>query len=168
MTEARSRKTQDTRTVTLGLHRTLDEYRNAFRQGGFRLEPDADGILEQVALSADPTEIRLALCTGSDLGFKSKFVQVRYDAIRARAKERHGYEPCPAEAGLALRLVPSAYPQLGEWLNLAMDPIVGKDGRSHGFSVRTTGAGVRSLGVYDGATPEDLWLNDNTFVFLIP
>ena len=107
------------KTITLGVYGSVKAYREALTKAGFQIGAWANDILNKTQVSQSQVQLDLVVLSVAELRFSKA---VRYDAICAKAKD-FGFELCPPEMGLALRL---AYPDqpYGEWLRIAMNPIV--------------------------------------------
>ncbi|MBI4692031.1 MAG: hypothetical protein HY773_01110 [Candidatus Terrybacteria bacterium] len=99
------------KTVTLGIHKSVDEYRKALEANGFKIGNWGDDILGKSAftVSSEETEVELVKMTVAELGFKDS--ATRKD-IYERAIE-FGLKLCPNEVGPALRLQYTDQPILG-------------------------------------------------------
>ena len=129
------------KTTTIGSRSSIEEYRQALNQPGFRYDSWARDIIEKTPIATEPQEVDLVLVSVAELGFTGL---TRYDIICRRAKEM-GLQFCPAEVGLALRLSYTEQP-MDEGLTAAMDPLADSDGRPS----------VCELARHD----DGLWLND--------
>lgn len=120
------------KTIRLGVHKNADEYRKAIKTVGGKISDWANDILGKPAFTVadQPMDIDLVVVTVAELGFPKG--AIRAD-IYKRAAE-FGLEPCPAEAGPALREQYMDQPN-DEWLRIAMKPIVGSNGDPRIFSV---------------------------------
>lgn len=114
------------KTIALGTGlKTADEFRGALNSNGFRIDGWGNDILGRPAFKASKTEIQVDLVNVSvaELGFKDG--ATRAD-IYKQALEL-GLELCPNEVGPQLRLQYKDQPK-GEWLLIAMEPIIDSDG----------------------------------------
>lgn len=149
------------KTVKLGVHKTLEAYKDALESNRFRIGDYARKILKGISVRETEMELDLVVATPAELGLANGGT---FDQICARATE-HGLEKCPAEVGPALRL---AYPDqpYGEWLRVAMEPETGPGGRLSVFDV-DRGRGERWLFTrwFD---PEGVWSPGRRFVFVRP
>jgi hypothetical protein len=102
-------------------------------------------------------EITLIRLTVADLGFSSSATT---DQIYARAQEL-GLELCPPDTGPNYRLKYQDQP-LGEWINIGMKPILGRDGPVV-FDLGRRGGGLWLGG--DWARPGSGWDPNDEFVF---
>ena len=132
------------KTILLGVHKNADEYRKAIKAAGGRISDWANDILGKPAFTVadQPMDIDLVVVTVAELGFPKG--ATRAD-IYKRAAEFE-LEPCPAEVGPALREQYMDQPN-GEWLRIAMEPIVDSYAAPNIFNVE-----------HDD---DDLWLNYN-------
>jgi len=148
------------KTIKLGTGlKTAEDFRCFLRVGGFRLSDWASDILGKPAFKVadEETEIDLVMVTVGELGFKKG---ARRDQIYERAKEL-GLELCPAEVGPQLRLQYQDQPD-GEWIIVAMEPIIASGGDPDVFSV-----GCRdSVWLHGGwGYPDRFWLAAFQWVF---
>jgi len=152
------------KTIKLGTgFKTADEFRRALRDGGFRISGWASDILGNPAfkVASEETEVDLIKVTVAELGFKEG---VRRDQIYERAKE-FGLELCPAEVGPQLRLRYKDQPN-GEWILVAMEPIIDSGGFPGLFSVVRF---VSKLWLRSGwGDPAFFWAADSRWVFCRP
>lgn len=88
------------KTISLGLYRSLQEYRKALKSGKCRLDAHMDEMLEKIEISPERLDLHLVVLSVAELGFRTF---TPYEAIRTRVKEV-GLRLFPAEAGPALRL----------------------------------------------------------------
>lgn len=149
------------KTIRLGIHKHADEYREAIKTAGGRISDWADDILGKSAFTVigQPTDIDLVIVTVAELGYEKG--ATRAD-IYKRAAE-FGLEPCPAEVGPALREQYMDQPK-GEWLLIAMEPILDSDGDPSIFAV---GRDAHDLCLYsDYGRPGSLWSPVYRWVFV--
>jgi len=116
VTEARDFVTW--KTVTLGLHKSPKDYRNAMEKEGYRIGYYTGQILNKTEVSQTEIQLDLVAVTVGELGFKDG---ARRDVFYVRAIDL-GLELCPAEVGPALRLLHKNQPH-GEWLRVGMEPL---------------------------------------------
>lgn len=128
------------KTLNLDHPQTAKAYRAALRANGCEIGTYADELLEKMKITGIETEARLVQVTVKDLGFKNS---ATYDEIVARAKEL-GLELCPAEVGPKLCLKYAGQPK-GEFLTIAMEPIVDWGGGALVFCVSRGSDGERWL-----------------------
>ncbi len=149
------------KTIRIGTGlRTVDDFRKALKEGGFRLSDWAEEILGKPAFTASETEteVDLMVVSVSELGFKDG--ATRRD-IYNRVQEL-GLSLCPAEVGLQLRLQYKDQPK-GEWLLVGMEPITDSDGNFFVFYVGCDDYGPwlsRNLG-----SPVSFWSAHSRWVF---
>ena len=142
--------------LTLG--KKIDK--NMLEKAGFIVGTYASQILEKVTFGKK-CEVELKVMSVSELGFKD---WTKYSDICTKIKEL-GYELCPAEVGLALRLAYEDQP-LGEWLHIAMEPLPDSDDDLGVFGL---GRGARGLYLSsDYGSPGALYGPDYRFVCLVP
>lgn len=146
------------KTVKLGTCKTPDEYRKALKKAGRRIGDWGDDILGRITCSKEEVDLDLVVLSVGDLGFNDG---ARYADICAKAQEL-GLKLCPAEVGPALRLQYGDQPK-DEWLRIAMEAMVDRDGGLGIFDV-DRGAGGLWL---DGncGRPDFVWSADDRFVF---
>ena len=121
------------KTIKLGTgFRTADDFRKALKGNGFNIGDWANDILGKPAfmVATEETEVDLVKVTVAELGFKKG---ARRNQIYERARDL-GLELCPPEVGPQLRLQYQDQPN-GEWILVAMEPIVDSDGAPFVFSV---------------------------------
>ncbi|MDP2855953.1 MAG: hypothetical protein Q8N90_02395 [bacterium] len=149
------------KTITLGVCKSIKDYREALIKANFRIGDWASDILNKIRVSQFQVQLDLVVRTVADLGFKEA---ARLDRIYAKAKEL-GLELCPPEVGPALRL---AYPDQphDEWLRIAMDPISDSGGPLRIFGV-VHGDDGQWLDSGSG-NPGGLWDSDDQFLFVLP
>ena len=147
------------KTIRLGGFKTPAEIEKALEDGGFKMSDWAKQILEKTPLSGNPSEINLVRMTVADLGFESSATT---EEIYARANEL-GLDLCPAEVGPQLRL---QYPDqpVGEWLRVAMEPILDSVGDLDIFDLGYDGVG-RWLRT-SGGRPGGGWNPEDPFLFV--
>ena len=111
--------------------------RKMLEKASFQVRIYASQILEKVTFGKK-REVELKVMSVAELGFKA---WTKYSDICAKIKEL-GYELCPAEVGPALRMAYKDQP-LGEWLRIAMEPLVDSGGVLNVFCL-----GRDSVGLY--------------------
>ena len=117
----------------------------------------------EFGLSRSPQEIQLALVSGKDLGFPFDS-QPSLRQLYERA-ESLGYALCPPEIGAQLRLHYTDQ-KIGEFLNVAMQPIRDYAGNLTIFSLGNGGAGLLLVG---NSGDPDLEISASVyFVFVRP
>ena len=128
------------KTIKLGTGlKTADDFRRALKDDGFNISDWASDILGKPAFKAadEDTEVDLVKVTVAELGFKNG---ARHNQIYERAKEL-GLGLCPPEVGPQLRLQYQDQPN-GEWILVAMEPIVDSDGNPKLFVVGHDDSGL--------------------------
>jgi hypothetical protein len=148
------------KTLTLGHPCSVKAYRTALLAQSYEIGSYASELLDKVQVAETETEARLVQVTIKDLGFKES---ATYNEIVARAKEL-GLDLCPAEVGPKLRLEYAGQPK-GEYLTVAMEPIVDSSGGRRVFCVDRNGSGERWLST-DCVSGDDRWSAGHRFVFL--
>ena len=152
------------RTIKLGTGlKTADDFRKALKDNGLNISEWANNTLRKPAftVASEETEVDLVKVTVAELGFKDG---ARRDQIYEKA-QKLGLELCPAEVGPQLRLQYQDQPN-GEWILVAMEPIVGSGGGPRVFSVGRRGS---ELWLYGGwGSPGGFWDADCQWVFCRP
>jgi len=149
------------KTIKLGTGlKTAGDFRRVLRDDGFNLSKWAFDILGKPAFTVAPkeTEVDLIKVTVGELGFKKG---ARQDQIYKRAKEL-GLELCLSEVGPQLRLQYKDQPN-GEWILVAMEPILDSDGDLGAFNVEHNGSGLWLSS--DFGNSYDFWRADIRWVF---
>jgi hypothetical protein len=108
------------KTVTIGIWRNANSYRDALDVAGMKIGDSADEIIGRPAFRYEQTErsIELVRVSLNDLGLAQG---VSLAEVYRRAAQA-GLELCPPELAIALRLSYRDQP-LGEFLNVAMEPV---------------------------------------------
>lgn len=150
--------------IALGTYQDIDDIRDALDRALMKIGLSANAILSspQFTFSAAQTEVTLVIASVADLGFGDEGASLAAIYARARAL---GLELCPAEAGPQLRLRYRNQP-VGEWLHIAMIPIVTDEGTAADFTVANGGAGLLLLG--GDAHPDRIMPAAIKFVFMLP
>ena len=149
------------RTIKLGTGlKTADDFRNALKREGMKVDDRADDLLGQKAFTASESEkvADLVVVSLAELGFKNR---AKREDIYKRAQEL-GLDLCPAEVGPQLRLQYKDQPK-GEWLLIAMEPITDSAGGLDVFGV-ARGGNDRWLSGGCGC-PADFWYGGHRWVF---
>jgi hypothetical protein len=153
-----ARETQVWKTITVGGSKGVNAVRKAMETTPCPIEigDDADEILGRPAFPfiKKPVELDLVVLSVFELGFGDQdarndvmlgaSVEVSLHDIYARALSL-GFELCPAEVGPALRLQYLDQP-LGEFLQIAMNPVARYTGELIRFRVAKAGFGLLLLG----------------------
>lgn len=145
--------------LQIGLLGSAKALLSALQDDDFKVSEYANQILNEVKIGKKITELELVMVTQADLGFTEG---TTFEKMIARAKE-HGMEECPAEVGPYLRLAYKDQPK-GEWLRVAMKPVIGSDGGLGVFSVGRDGAGLWLYAGWFG--PQDVWFPGARWVFV--
>ena len=151
------------KTIKLGTGlQNACEFREALKNGGFRIGDWGNDILGKPAFKVSPkeTSIELVQITVAELGFKD-------GATRKDIYERAislGLELCPNEVGPQLRLQYKDQPK-GEWLLIAMEPIAGSRGDLLVFDVVHRDDGLCLYG--DRGRPSFFWDGSYRWVFAL-
>ena len=152
------------KTIRLGTGlKSVDDFYKALKDGKFRFSDWASDILKKPAFKVadEETEIDLVKVTVAELGFKDG---ARRDQIGKRAEEL-GLELCPAEVGPQLRLQYPDQPN-GEWISVAIKPILDSDGRPRVFYVVCDDFGLRLDSRW--RYPDYVWNAGHQWVFCRP
>ena len=149
------------KTIKLGTLKTADEFRKALKDNGFNISDWANNILGRPAFTAATEEIEVDLVkvTVGELGFKKG---ARRDQIYDRAKEL-GLELCSPEVGTQLRLQYQDQPN-GEWILVAMEPIVDSGGDPRLFNVVRSDSELWLSSPW--GNPDDFWSAGHQWVFV--
>jgi hypothetical protein len=153
-----ARETQVWKTITVGGSKGVNTVRKAMETTPCPIEigDNADEILGRPAFPfiKKPVELDLVVLSVFELGFGDQdahndaelgaSVEVSLHDIYARALSL-GFELCPAEVGPALRLQYLDQP-LGEFLQIAMNPVARYTGELIRFRVAKAGFGLLLLG----------------------
>lgn len=153
------------KTVKLGLHKSADEYRQALKAKGNCVSDLANDILGEpaFAVAAEEREYDLVVVSNAELGYPDG-TMVKQTLVLDRAKEL-GLELCLAEVGPALREQYQNQP-VGEWLQVAMEPIADSGGRLHVFHIVRLDRDLWLLASDDH--PARLWRAHDRCVFVRP
>lgn len=143
-------------SLTLGT--SVAHYLTAFKKKGIQVSGYTDELLGVMPKTTGVVD-DLVIVTVADLGFTT-YTTTR--ELYARATER-GYELCPAEVGPALRLAYDDQPK-GEWLYIAMEPLLGSGRGPRVFAVERRDDGGQWLGTH-WTDPESQWSLDCRLVF---
>jgi hypothetical protein len=149
--------------ITLGRYRGVNALREALDAARVRIGDMADEILGRPAFSFStiPVTVDLVMLSPKDLGFAHA---ASFAEIDQRAAQ-HGLELCPAEVGPLLRLAYLDQP-VGEFLRIAMKPVMTWGGTPVGLTVANGGTGPVLIG---GESRADLSFAPATkFVFMRP
>jgi hypothetical protein len=151
------------RRLTLGAHRSVDRVRQALEAARVRIGESADEILGRPAFLFSQTrkDVDLVIVRVSELGFVRP---APLSDVHRRANDL-GLELCPAEVAPLLRLEYANQP-LGEFLNIAMQPIATYGGELTTLSIANAGTGLLLIG---GEARADLTVHPQaSFVFVRP
>ncbi len=152
------------RTITLGIYKGVDAYRDALDLARIRIGDSADEILGRPAFpyARTKTDVELAVLSGAELGVAEPESSLADVYKRAR---QVGLELCPAEVGPQLRLDYRDQP-LGETLDIAMEPVTGYSGDPRILTLVNWGTGLALIG-RDGRS-ESMVPRISRFVFALP
>jgi hypothetical protein len=152
------------RTVSLGLHRSVDAFRSAFDQAHVAVGDSADEVLGRPAFTFAQArqDLSVVVVSVAALGFSETGAAL--SDIHARGLEL-GLALCPEEVGPQLRLQYLHQP-VGEFLHIAMRPLRTFGGAPVDFTLANGGTGPALLG---GEAEPDLVIPGNVrFVFARP
>jgi hypothetical protein len=151
------------RTVTLGIHKGVDAYRNALDAAKIKIGDAADEILGRPAFPyvTSKTEVQLALVSAPELGVD---IQSKLSDIYRLAK-RFGLTLCPGEVGPQLRLDYRDQP-VGEVIDIAMEPVATYYGDPTILSLMNFGQGLALIGG-DGRS-DVIVTRTKRFIFALP
>lgn len=161
--EQKSTKTWSTwKTIQLGTGlQTANDFRKAVKKAGVKIGDWANDTLGKPALmvAESVTEVELVVASVAELGFKDR-ATCKDIYVRAQGL---GLDLCPPEVGPQLRLQYMDQPK-GEWLIIAMEPIV----------VSASFLGLFNVGRDDderwlsasSGDPGSVWNGCSRFVFL--
>jgi hypothetical protein len=149
------------RTVALGAQPGVVRLREALQTPPFSLGDAASEIVGK-SLGGAREVVGLVVLSVSEIGFDENGATLA--DVHARARQL-GFRLCPPEVGPALRLAYRDQP-VGEFLHIAMKPIVARSGEPLDFTVGNGGAGLALMG---GEAAPDLVVSWTTrFVFVVP
>jgi hypothetical protein len=131
------------KTISLGTYTSHIEMFDALDEAGVHIGDLADGVLHRpgFTLSKVKMDVQLVVLSASDLGFRGREPLA---SLYARAR-RLGYELCSPEVAVQLRLQYRDQP-VGEFLDIAMDPIATYERKLVGLSLGNGGAGLMLVG----------------------
>ncbi len=152
------------RTVSLGLHRSVGAFRNAFDKAHVAIGDSADEILGRPAFAFAQArqDLDLVVVSVTALGFGEAGAPLADVHARGLAL---GLALCPEEVGPQLRLQYLHQP-VGEFLHVAMKPLRTYGGMPVDFTLANGGAGPALLG--GEATPDLVIPGTVRFVFARP
>jgi hypothetical protein len=152
------------RTITLGIYKGVDAYRDAMDSARIKIGVSADEILGRPAFpyAKMKTDVKLAVLSAAELGVESDEASLLEVYERAR---RAGLELCPAEVGPQLRLAYRNQP-LREALDIAMEPVATYSGDPTILTLANWGTGLILIG-RDGRS-ESTVNRISRFVFALP
>jgi hypothetical protein len=163
LAQANSPRFNAWQTLTLGIHKGVNAYRNALEAAKIKIGDAANEILGRPAFAyvTSRTEVQLALVSASNLGVESASSLAD---VYKRAKEL-GLTLCPAEVGPQLRLEYRDQP-VGETLDIAMEPVATYSGELTVLALVNFGSGLALIGG-DGRSGAVV-LPTRRFVFALP
>jgi hypothetical protein len=131
------------KTISLGTYTSRIAMFDALDRSHIHIGDLAEEVLHRPAftISKDKMEVQLVVLSVKQLSSRK---QSSLGAIFARARKL-GYELCPPEVAVQLRLQYDDQP-IGEFLDIAMEPIATYEGELVGLSVISGGAGLLLVG----------------------
>lgn len=151
------------KTIKLGTGlKTAAGFRKALKKADCYIGDWGNNILGEPAFTAagEEKDVELVVVSVTQLGYKD--CATRKD-IYDRAKEL-GLDRCPAEVGPQLRLQYNDQ-RKGEWLLIAMEPIVDSNGDPDIFAVGCSSESERCLYARNGC-PDFVWNATLPWVFM--
>jgi hypothetical protein len=149
------------KTVTLGTQPGVIRLREALQTPPFALGDAANEMVGK-SLGGVRETVGLVVLSASEMGFDEHGATLA--DILARARQL-GFSLCPAEVGPALRLAYRDQP-VGEFLHIAMKPLVARSGEPRDFTVGNAGTGLLLLG--GDAAPSLVVSWTTRFVLVVP
>jgi hypothetical protein len=131
------------KTISLGTFTSTNVMFNALDDRDIHIGDLADEILHRPAFTISKVKMDTELVVLS-VNQLSSGKPSSFRAIFARAR-KFGYELCPPEVAVQLRLQYNDQP-IGEFLDIAMEPIATYEGALVGLSVGNGGAGLMLVG----------------------
>lgn len=148
------------KTIMLGLEESPEDYLKALEEADVSIGERFICVVNNVSVSSEPVELDLIAVSVADLGSKNGTKRSKI----CEAGIALGFELCPAEAALALRLGYEEQP-CGESLHMAMESLVDSTGAKYVFEVDRTVFPWIDAG--DG-NPNRYYEPDDRFVFVKP
>ncbi len=148
------------RRVRLGRCQTASAYHTALLEGGFKIGPFSEDLLDKTPISLDQIDVELISLSVDELGFPNGTTY----GESCKKGIGLGLNLSPGELGAALRLDYHNQPR-GEFLRLAMTPILHTNGKPGIFWEVDHGDGVQWLGGTDGS-PDVLLKPEDRLVFI--
>jgi hypothetical protein len=151
------------RTITVGINKGVNAYREALDAAAIKIGDSADEILGRPAFryAGMKIKIELTLLSAAMLGVESEST---LSDVYERARQA-GLELCPAEVGPQLRLDYRNQP-LGEALDIAMEPVATYSGDLTVLALVNFGSGLALIGG-DGRSDATV-PRTRRFVFALP
>jgi hypothetical protein len=152
-------KPETFKIIEIGTYKDVKSLRKALEGSGDRISDWAGDILNKTELSKSRQSLDLVVLSVKELGFpQGAQLKDIYEAANNQDLDK-----CPAEAGPQLRL---QYPDqpIGEWLTIAMEPIIDSDGDLSLFCVKHDVDDLWLIAYYGG--PDGHWGADGRFVFV--
>jgi hypothetical protein len=147
-------------SVTLGVYDSPEAIEKALVAQHVRVNESVHAMFDEMDIASDQVTVPIAVVSVAELGFTKG--ATRSEVYRA-AHER-GLQLCPAEVGPLLRLQYAEQP-VGEWLQIAMEPMKMLDGAQLIFRLGHTRAGSFLTIMESGDVV--LWLPKDQFVFQV-
>jgi len=129
------------KAVTLGTRPSVIRLREALQTPPFALGDTANELIG-TSLGSVRETVGLVVLSASEMGFDENGATLADLLARVR---QLGFKLCPAEVGPALRLAYRDQP-VGEFLHIAMKPLVARSGEPRDFTIGNAGTGLLLLG----------------------
>ena len=151
------------KTISLGTYASATAMLAALDAASVHVGDTAEAALHRPAfvVGRTQTDVQLVVVSAAELGFDGR---ASLGAIYTRAS-KFGYEPCPPEVAVQLRLHYRDQP-VGEFLDIAMQPVPTYGGDLIDLTVANGGAGLMLVGA--AATLDTLADPALRFVFVRP
>ncbi|MCK9445351.1 hypothetical protein M0Q50_00490 [bacterium] len=155
------------KTIKIGDFKDWKKAHQKLEKAGIKNNILFSGVLEKIPFVRNKAKVDIMLFSLAELGLDSvsnRAHGVEYEEICERAKQL-GLLMCPAEVGLQLRLQYKKQP-LGEWIVIAMEPIIGSDNEPKLFIVGRNNIGLwLNCDYYNKA--DDFWSGERRFAFVV-
>jgi hypothetical protein len=155
------------KTIKIGDFKDWKKAHQKLEKAGIKNNILFRGVLEKIPFVRNKAKVDIMLFSLAELGLDSvsnRAHGVEYEEICERAKQL-GLLMCPAEVGLQLRLQYKKQP-LGEWIVIAMEPIIGSDNEPKLFIVGRNNIGLwLNCDYYNKA--DDFWSGERRFAFVV-
>lgn len=151
-------------TIKIGTgFKKAHDFNRVFSRRGIKVEQWAQKILESKDFTAadEKREVDLVNVAAFELGLSKLATR---EEIYSRARKL-GLELCPAEVGPQMALQYKGRYE-GEWIIVAMNPILLPDGILELFSVKYDN--LKMILCAHGGKPEELWNPEQRWLFVLP